>query len=85
MAARIAERILNRPLLGYGPGLVIVHVGASGIDRSFAEACGDIGVAHETDPACWEAPDHPEALIRYRANHQAYDANAGHIRNQAMV
>jgi len=30
------ELVLNRLLVRYGPGLVIVHGGATGIDRAFA-------------------------------------------------
>ena len=64
-APDLAEQVLNRLLLRYGPGLVIVHGGATGIDRSFAEACGELGVEQEAHPAGWDDLDHPEAVIRY--------------------
>ena len=84
-APDLAEQVLNRLLLRYGPGLVIVHGGATGIDRSFAEACGELGVDQEAHPARWEELNHPEAVIRYDQRNRPYNANAGPIRNQAMV
>ena len=84
-APDLAEQVLNRLLLRYGPGLVIVHGGATGIDRSFAEACGELGVEQEAHPTRWEELDHPEAVIRYHTNRQPYNANAGPIRNAEMV
>jgi hypothetical protein len=35
-ASALAEQVLNRLILRYGPGLVIVYGAATGIDRSFA-------------------------------------------------
>src|SRR4051794_23917161 len=75
----LAEEVLNRLILCYGPGPVIVHGGATGIDRSFAEACGEVGIDQEAHPARWEELDHPEAVIRYRANGTSYNAIAGPI------
>lgn len=84
-APDLAEKVRNRLLLRYGPGLVIVHGGATGIDRSFAEACGDLGVEQEADPARWEELDHPVAVIRFDGRNRPYNANAGPIRKAAMV
>src|SRR4051812_27606870 len=84
-APELAEQVLNRLLARYGPGLVIVHGGATGIDRSFAEACGELGVEQEAHPARWEELDVPEAVIRYDKRNRPYNANAGPIRNAEMV
>jgi hypothetical protein len=84
-ASDLAEQVINRLLVRYGPGLVIVHGGATGIDRSFAEACGELGVEQEAHPANWEEMDHPEAVIRYDKRNRPYNANAGPIRNAKMV
>ena len=53
-APDLAEQVINRLLAGYGSALVIVHGGATGIDRSFAEACGELGVEQEAHPTRWE-------------------------------
>jgi hypothetical protein len=37
-----------------------LHGAATGIDRSFAETCGDLGVDQEAHPAGWDELDHPE-------------------------
>src|SRR3954451_6153310 len=84
-APDLAEQVLNRLMVRYGPGLVIVHGAATGIDRSFAEACGDLGVEQEAHPARWDELDHPEAVIRYDKRNRPYNANAGPIRNAEMV
>jgi hypothetical protein len=84
-APDFAEEVLNRLIIRYGPGLVIVHGGATGIDRSFAEACGEVGVEQEAHPARWEELDHPDAVIRYDRRNRPYNANAGPIRNAEMV
>src|SRR5688572_21297659 len=84
-APDLAEQVVNRLLLRCGPGLVIVHGGATGIDRSFAEACDDLGVDQEAHPARWEDLDHPQAVIRYDKKGRAYNAMAGPIRNQEMI
>src|SRR4051812_19337534 len=68
-----------------GPGLVVVHGAPTGIDRSFAEACDEVGVEQEAHPARWEELDHPEAVIRYDKRNRSYNANAGPIRNAEMV
>jgi hypothetical protein len=80
-----AESVVNRVLLRYGPGMVIVHGGATGIDRSFAEACDELGVEQEAHPTRWDDLDHPQAVIRYDKNGRPYNAKAGPIRNGEMV
>ena len=62
-APDLAEQVVSRLLVRYGPGLVIVHGGATGIDRSFAEVCDDLGVEQEAHPARWEELDVPGAGI----------------------
>jgi hypothetical protein len=42
-----------------------LHGAATGIDRSCAEACGDLGFDQEAHPARRDEPDHPEAEIRH--------------------
>ena len=68
-----------------GRGFVVVPGGAPGIDRSFAEACGEVGVDQEALPARWEELDRPEAVIRYDKRNRPYNANAWPIRNAEMV
>ena len=41
-APDLAENVLARLLLRYGPAIVIVHGAATGIDRSFSEACDEL-------------------------------------------
>src|SRR5262245_38470256 len=84
-APDLAEQVLNRLMLRYGPALIIVHGAATGIDRSFAEACSDLGVEQEAHPARWEELDHPEAVIRYYKRNRPDTANAGPVRNAEMV
>ena len=71
----------------YGPGLVIVHGDATGIDRSFAEACGDLGVEQEAHPARWEEPG-PSAggdPVRQAESTSGRTPLLARSRNQAMV
>src|SRR4051794_19861676 len=84
-APELAEEVLNRLILRFGPGLVIVHGAATGVDRSFALACGELEIEQEAHPARWEELDHPEAVIRYDKRNRPYNANAGPIRNAEMV
>jgi len=58
-ASELAEQIVSRLLIRFGLGLVIVPGAATGIDRSFAEACGELGVEQEAHLARWEELDHP--------------------------
>jgi len=46
----MTEGIMNKLLVRYGPGLVIVHGAATGIDRSLAEACDELGVEQPGPP-----------------------------------
>ena len=47
------------------PSFPRLHGAATGIDRSFAGACGDLGVAQEAYPTRRDELDHPEAVIRH--------------------
>lgn len=84
-APDLAEEVLNRLILRHGPSFVIVHGGASGIDRSFAEACGEIGIDQEAHPARWDELDAPHVQIRYDKRNRPYNANAGPVRNAEIV
>lgn len=81
----LAVRILERLVARYGPDLVIVEGGATGFDRSFAEACRKLGVPDEPHPAHWEAIDRPGAVVRRRRDGTPYDAAAGPERNREMT
>jgi hypothetical protein len=59
----LAAGLLNRLMVRHGPTILIVHGGATGIDRSFAEACGEVGIDQEAHYARWDELDHPEAVI----------------------
>jgi YspA, cpYpsA-related SLOG family len=50
----LAKQIVNRLIARYGPGLVIVHGGAPGVDRSFHVACQTLGVTVEPHIADWK-------------------------------
>jgi len=76
-APELAEQIVSRLLIRFGPGLVIVQGAATGIDRSFAEVCGELGVEQGAHPARWEELDHPEAVIRYDKAEQALQRECG--------
>jgi hypothetical protein len=84
-APELAEKVVNRLRLRFGRGLVIVHCAATGIDQSFAEACAKLGVAQEPHPARWDDLEAPEAVVRQDQGGRAYNANAGPVRNAAMV
>jgi hypothetical protein len=45
---------INRLLARYGPGLVIVHGGAPGVDNAFATACYELGIVAEPHLADWK-------------------------------
>jgi YspA, cpYpsA-related SLOG family len=49
----LAEQIFNCLLARYGPGLVIVHGGAPGVDNAFATACHELGIMAEPHVADW--------------------------------
>jgi hypothetical protein len=81
----LAAEVVKRLLIRYGPDLLIVHGGASGIDWSFTRACADLGVKVEVHPARWDVLDAPGAIIRQNKDGLRYNANAGPIRNAKMV
>lgn len=49
----LAHAVVMRLRERYGPGLVVVHGAARGVDQSFADACEALGVQHEPHPADW--------------------------------
>ncbi len=81
----LAEDVLARMLLRYRTIITIIHGGATGVDRSFAEACEQLGIDQEAHPARWEELDHPDALIHHDKHGRAYNAKAGPIRNAEMI
>lgn len=81
----LAEEVLGRLILRHGPSFVIVHGGATGVDRSFAEACSELDIAQEAHPARWDDLDAPGAVIRHTQRGRPYNANAGPARNAHMV
>jgi hypothetical protein len=84
-APALAAEVVKRLLVRYGPDLVIVHGGATGIDWSFTQACANLGVKVEVHPARWDHLDVPGAVIRENKYGVRYNANAGPIRNAEMV
>ena len=84
-ASELAAEVVKRLLVRYGWDLVIVHGVAPGIDWSFTQACGDLGVKVEVHPARWDLLDIPGAVVRVNKDGLRYNANAGPIRNAAMV
>lgn len=81
----LADSILARLIARYGPSITIVHGDATGVDRSFAVACGEHDIEQESHPARWEVLDVPGAVIRHDKRGRPYNANAGPIRNAEMV
>ena len=81
----LAELVVGRLVARHGAGLVIVHGGAEGVDRAFAEAAEDAGVEAEPHPAQWGEIHHPRAVVRLDRNGIPYDAGAGPRRNATMV
>jgi hypothetical protein len=81
----LAKQVLNRFLLRYSPGLVIVHGAATGSDAAFAETCADLGVEQEPHPARWKDLKAPGAVIRYDRRKHPYNGNAGPDRNAEMA
>jgi hypothetical protein len=47
---RLAASILGRLVTRYGPDVVIVHGGSTGVDESFDAACRGLGIAVEPHP-----------------------------------
>lgn len=82
----LAEVIVTRLLVRYGPTLLIVHGDCpTGVDASFREACKTVGVDQEPHPARWDDIHCSGAVVRKRRDGTSYNANAGPIRNSAMV
>jgi YspA, cpYpsA-related SLOG family len=49
----LAEQIVNRLLVRYGPDLTIIHGGAAGVDNAFDVACRELGIVAEAHLADW--------------------------------
>jgi hypothetical protein len=49
----LAVTVLRRLLARYGPDIVIVHGGESGVDQSFSAACQELGLTTEVRLANW--------------------------------
>ena len=81
----LAEEVLTRLLFKHGPGLVIVHGGSAGIDRAFAEACGELGIRQETHHARWGELEDSGAVIRQDKDGRSFNANARQARNAEMI
>jgi hypothetical protein len=70
----LAERVVNRLLARYGPGMVIIHGGACGVDEAFAKACRKLGVVAEPHLADWKelgnvaGPARNRAMVRSSAD-----------------
>ena len=64
---------------------MIVHGGATGVDRSFSEAAGELGLEQEAHLARWDEIDHPRAVIRRDRKGHPFNSHAGPLRNQEMV
>jgi hypothetical protein len=62
-APELAAQVVKRLLVRHGPELVVVHGGATGIDWSFAKACGDLGVQQGPHPARWDDRNAPVGPI----------------------
>jgi YspA, cpYpsA-related SLOG family len=50
---KLAVGIIRRHVQPYGPDIVIVHGGATGVDESFATAAKGLGVAADAHPGNW--------------------------------
>jgi hypothetical protein len=84
-ALDLAEAVVGQLLFQRGPDLVIVQGGATGIDRSFAEACIKLGVEQEAHSARWDDLDAPGAVIRHDKEGHSYYASAGPAKNVEML
>lgn len=58
--------------------------GASGVDRICGEWAELRGIEHESCPADWSNISVPGAVVKY-GKQGAYNARAGHDRNQSML
>jgi YspA, cpYpsA-related SLOG family len=62
----LAEQVLNRLLARYGPGIIVVHGGAPGVDQSFAVAGTELGITLEPHLADWKGLDNVAGPMRNR-------------------
>jgi hypothetical protein len=69
---KLAANILHRLVKRYGPDIVIVHGGATGVDESFETACKGLGI---------KAKAHPVSDEEWRR----LGKRAGPLRNGRMV
>jgi len=69
----------------YG-NLTVIQGGATGADMLAREWCyKQPSVRMINEPAQWGDISHPDAVVRYKANGQPYDAKAGPRRNAKML
>jgi hypothetical protein len=61
----LATTILRRLLARYGPDIVIIHGGESGVDESFSAACQELGLTTEVRLANWHRTGLP--TVRFMA------------------
>lgn len=84
-AARVPE-VLTALLRELGGPFAMIHGGAKGAD-ALADEWSRLILP--TPPAifraAWDAVDRPGAVVKYRRDGHAYDALAGHVRNQLMI
>jgi hypothetical protein len=76
----LAEQILGRLLARYGPGLVIIHGGAAGVDNSFAMACENLGITTEPELADWKGLGNVAGPIR---NREMFESGADSSRKRS--
>jgi hypothetical protein len=67
----LAAAVIRRLVARYGPDITIVHGDAAGVDKSFATAAEDLGVAVEAHPADWSRLGKSAGPIRNREMVQA--------------
>lgn len=63
----------------------IIHGDARGADKLAGKWAESRGYTVRPFPAEWDNLDHPEAIIKTRANGKKYNVNAGFIRNKQML
>ena len=57
----------------------------TGLDARAEAWARQLGIPVDPYPAPWDDIDYPDAVVRYRRDGTAYDANAGPRRNQQMI
>lgn len=67
------------------PITLLIEGEADGLDARARVWAKRNGVPLLPMPAPWDDIDHPQAVVRYRRDGSAYDANAGPRRNQQMI